>query len=347
MRFAGRRVAYAATGEGTPLVAPAWWISHVELDWGDQTVRQLWGSIGEGYALVRYDRLGVGMSDREVRDEDLTLDGEVALAEHLPFADGSVDTVVSTFVLCTVDAPDLVLREIARVLQPDGQLLIIEHVRSESPALARWQDRLVGPWRRFARGCRCNRATAELISSCGFELDHRREASWHGMPPIVRPLIVGRARKADTTTGIVSHVAYESTAASATGRLTDGSRPGRAVPAGRPARHRSRAAAGDARAHGCRGRRPPVRRGSRELLRGRGFGRADLRDLDAGRAGGATGVRRALPAAAASPGPGRPAPGCRTPARASACGGMPRSLHIATPACWGGWGLPPGRTIGP
>jgi ubiquinone/menaquinone biosynthesis C-methylase UbiE len=115
-------------------------------------------------------------------------------AEQLPFGDRSVDTVVSTFVLCTVDAPDLVLTEIARVLRPDGQLLFIEHVRSESPILARWQDRLAQPWRRFACGCRCNRATAELIATCGLELDDVHTASWHGMPPIVRPLIAGRAQ---------------------------------------------------------------------------------------------------------------------------------------------------------
>ena len=116
-----------------------------------------------------------------------------APAERLPFADGSVDTVVSTFVLCTVDAPDLALREIARVLRPDGQLLFIEHVRSESPTLVYWQDRLAGPWRHFAAGCRCNRATAELIVTCGLELERVSEASWHAMPPIVRPLIAGRA----------------------------------------------------------------------------------------------------------------------------------------------------------
>ena len=117
-----------------------------------------------------------------------------ASAERLPFADGSVDTVVSTFVLCTVDAPDLAVREMARVLRPGGQLLFIEHVRSESPTLAYWQDRLARPWRRFARGCRCNRATAALIATCGLELEHVSEASWHAMPPIVRPLIAGRAR---------------------------------------------------------------------------------------------------------------------------------------------------------
>jgi pimeloyl-ACP methyl ester carboxylesterase/DNA-binding CsgD family transcriptional regulator len=79
LHFAGRRVAYAVTGDGPPLVAPAWWVSHVELDWADQTFRGLWESVGNGYTVVRYDRLGVGMSDRDLRDEDLTLDGEVAL----------------------------------------------------------------------------------------------------------------------------------------------------------------------------------------------------------------------------------------------------------------------------
>jgi SAM-dependent methyltransferase len=117
-----------------------------------------------------------------------------APAERLPFADGSVDTVVSTFVLCTVDAPDRVLREIVRVLRPGGQLCFIEHVRSESPRLARWQDRLATPWRSFGRGCRCNRTTAQLIAACGLVLDDIYAGSWRAMPPIVRPLVAGQAR---------------------------------------------------------------------------------------------------------------------------------------------------------
>src|SRR4051812_20829353 len=117
-----------------------------------------------------------------------------APAERLPFPDESVDTVVSTLVLCTVDAPDLALREIMRVLRPDGQLLYIEHVRSDSPRLARWQDRLATAWRHFARGCRCNRATSELMAACGFALEPSDDTSWRLMPPIVRPLIIGRAR---------------------------------------------------------------------------------------------------------------------------------------------------------
>jgi ubiquinone/menaquinone biosynthesis C-methylase UbiE len=115
-----------------------------------------------------------------------------APAEQLPFADASIDTVVSTLVLCTVDAPHLALREIGRVLRPNGQLLFIEHVRSESPLLARWQDRLARPWQGFAEGCRCNRATLELMNACGFHLE-ARPAAWRAMPPIIRPLAIGWA----------------------------------------------------------------------------------------------------------------------------------------------------------
>jgi pimeloyl-ACP methyl ester carboxylesterase/DNA-binding CsgD family transcriptional regulator len=73
-----RRVAYEARGEGPPLVAPAWWVSHLELDRRDERVRRFWESLAARYTLIRYDRLGVGMSDRTVGGSDLTLDGEVA-----------------------------------------------------------------------------------------------------------------------------------------------------------------------------------------------------------------------------------------------------------------------------
>ena len=115
-----------------------------------------------------------------------------APAEAIPFAAASFDTVVCTLVLCTVTAPDRALGEIARVLRPGGRLLFIEHVRAESPTLAYLQDRLLEPWRRFAGGCRCNRATVELMRACGFQVDARQSA-WRAMPRIVRPLMSGRA----------------------------------------------------------------------------------------------------------------------------------------------------------
>lgn len=77
--FRDRRIAYALSGDGPPLVAPAWWVSHLQLDWQDQAFRQFWEALAEGYTLVRYDRLGVGMSDREGLYGEPTADGEVAL----------------------------------------------------------------------------------------------------------------------------------------------------------------------------------------------------------------------------------------------------------------------------
>lgn len=145
-----------------------------------------------------------------------------APAERLPFADGSVDTVVSTFVLCTVDAPDVALREVARVLRPDGQLLFIEHVRSDSPALARWQDRLARPWQGFAQGCRCNRATTELMVAFGLQLDSVGHGSWRAMPAIVRPLVIGRAHHATSYGETGSLVACPRATPDPRGRGVDG-----------------------------------------------------------------------------------------------------------------------------
>jgi ubiquinone/menaquinone biosynthesis C-methylase UbiE len=116
-----------------------------------------------------------------------------APAEALPFGDDSFDTAVSTLVLCTVGDPDRSLAELARVLRPGGQLLFLEHVRANSPRLARWQDRLSGPWRRFGHGCNCNRRTEALIEASPLALETVERGELPKTVPIVRPLIAGRA----------------------------------------------------------------------------------------------------------------------------------------------------------
>lgn len=116
-----------------------------------------------------------------------------APAERLPLADASVDTVVSTLVLCTVGDPESALREVARVLRPGGRLLFIEHVRASSRLLAMCQDKLLRPWRAFGGGCVCNRPTLELMRACGFTVEFDN-AVWRGMPAIVHPLKLGSAR---------------------------------------------------------------------------------------------------------------------------------------------------------
>ena len=117
-----------------------------------------------------------------------------APAESLPFPDDSFDTVVSTLVLCTVEDPARALAEIVRVLRPGGQLLFIEHLRSDHARWGRWQDRLEAPWAAFAEGCRCNRRTLELITASTLSLGDVERDAWRGMPRLVRPLAVGRAQ---------------------------------------------------------------------------------------------------------------------------------------------------------
>ncbi len=119
-----------------------------------------------------------------------------APAEALPFGDASFDTVTGTLFLCTVGDPGGALAEVRRVLRPDGSFLFLEHVRSDEEGLARWQDRLHGPWRAFADGCNCNRRTLELIQSAGFEPTGVQHERWRRMPSIVRPLVSGRATPA-------------------------------------------------------------------------------------------------------------------------------------------------------
>jgi pimeloyl-ACP methyl ester carboxylesterase len=75
----GRRLAYEVAGEGSLLLCPAWWVSHLELDRGNEGFARFWEAIGDGYSVVRYDRLGVGVSERELREQDLSVDGEVSL----------------------------------------------------------------------------------------------------------------------------------------------------------------------------------------------------------------------------------------------------------------------------
>jgi ubiquinone/menaquinone biosynthesis C-methylase UbiE len=116
-----------------------------------------------------------------------------ASAERLPFEDSSFDTAVFTLVLCTVPDPRAALAEVARILKPGGKLLFVEHVRAEDPGLARWQDRLEKPWRFLGDGCHCNRDTVANIEASPLTVEQVKGGRLPKAPPIVRPLVRGRA----------------------------------------------------------------------------------------------------------------------------------------------------------
>ena len=94
-----------------------------------------------------------------------------ASAEAMPLDDASVDTVVTTWTLCTIPHVERALAEMRRVLKPGGSLLFVEHGRAPEPGVARWQDRLDPLWCRVAGGCHLNRKIDDLISGSGFRID--------------------------------------------------------------------------------------------------------------------------------------------------------------------------------
>lgn len=118
-----------------------------------------------------------------------------AEAERLPLPDASVDTVVSTMVFCTVGDVPAALAELRRVLRPGGRILFIEHVLADGGWRERLQQLLHRPWRAFGGGCNCNLRTLELLGEAGFALEEVERARWRGMPFLVKPLVIGTARR--------------------------------------------------------------------------------------------------------------------------------------------------------
>jgi ubiquinone/menaquinone biosynthesis C-methylase UbiE len=114
--------------------------------------------------------------------------------EHLPMEDASVDSVLTTWTLCTIPTVERALSEIHRVLRPGGTLHFVEHGRAPDPRVARWQDRLTPVQRLIAGGCHLNRQIDELVAAAGLEVD-RLETFFVKGPKALGYMFEGQARR--------------------------------------------------------------------------------------------------------------------------------------------------------
>jgi ubiquinone/menaquinone biosynthesis C-methylase UbiE len=95
--------------------------------------------------------------------------------ESVPLPDDSADTVVCTYSLCTIPDPIAALKEMRRILRPDGDILFCEHGLSPDKKIARWQGRIDPIWKKLAGGCHSGRDIPALIQHAELSLHDLEE----------------------------------------------------------------------------------------------------------------------------------------------------------------------------
>lgn len=105
-------------------------------------------------------------------------------AESIPLEDSSIDTVVTTWTLCSIPDVATALAEMRRVLKPDGQLLFVEHGLAPDEGVRKWQNRLTPVWKKIAGGCHLNRPVRTLIENSGFQISRLDTGYMPGPKPM-------------------------------------------------------------------------------------------------------------------------------------------------------------------
>lgn len=91
-------------------------------------------------------------------------------SEEIPLEDGCIDTVVTTWTLCSIPDPAKALKEMKRVLKPGGVMLFAEHGLAPEAMVQNWQQWLNPLWNRVTGGCNLNRKMDTLIQAAGFRI---------------------------------------------------------------------------------------------------------------------------------------------------------------------------------
>lgn len=155
-------------------------------------LRHLDAEVGHVTALEPAAPMAQRLRTAAAARPELDIDVIEAPAEAMPLPDASVDAVVSTLTLCTVDDLHRSISELRRVLRSDGRLLLLEHVAADRPGLARVQRTLEPAWKTLARGCHLTRDTRTALAEHGFVVDAVRPWRFPGGGP-ASPAIGGVA----------------------------------------------------------------------------------------------------------------------------------------------------------
>ena len=145
---------------------------------------------------VRLDSLNPHrLAEKRLAASRLPVKFELVSGEHLPMPDNSYDAVVSTWTLCSI--PDVLgaLKEIRRVMKPEGKFYFVEHGLSPDPKIARWQHRLTPIQKVIGDGCHLNRDTLKLIEQAGLKTLSYRQFEAEGLPAIGAFMTLGVAGK--------------------------------------------------------------------------------------------------------------------------------------------------------
>jgi ubiquinone/menaquinone biosynthesis C-methylase UbiE len=135
----------------------------------------------------------VTMARRAPRATGMPVNFLEASAEAIPLDEHSVDTIVTTWTLCSIPEATAALAEMRRVLRPGGKLLFAEHGLAPDPGVRWWQDRLTPVWRRLGGGCHLNRPIRAMIEGAGFRID-RLETGYIPGPKPMTFMYEGSAR---------------------------------------------------------------------------------------------------------------------------------------------------------
>lgn len=113
----------------------------------------------------------VALAHQRLAETPLAVEVMQASAEQIPLEDRAVDTVLSTWTLCSVPNVYRALQELRRVLRPGGRLIFVEHGASPEPRVLRWQRRVEPAWKLIGGGCHLSRRADQLIAAAGFRID--------------------------------------------------------------------------------------------------------------------------------------------------------------------------------